>query len=170
MINRLAIVGGSIVTRDEVIENGVALCEDSYIKAVGSSGAIEPEPGSRIIDARGRVVMPGFIDTHFHGSGGDDVMAYGAEGIRRISRALLKFGTTGYQVTTVAARHEDLGAGIEGCHPGARHAVWHQAPALGIERVGARDARLEARDFLGAQGLQLCGIQVDDASHGETAM
>ena len=52
MVNRLAIVGGSIVTRDEVIENGVALCEDSYIKAVGSSGAIEPEPGSRIIDIR----------------------------------------------------------------------------------------------------------------------
>jgi N-acetylglucosamine-6-phosphate deacetylase len=113
MVNRLAIVGGSIVTRDEVIENGVALCEDSYIKAVGSSGAIEPEPGSRIIDARWRVVMPGFIDTHFHGSGGDDVMTDGAEGIRRISRALLKFGTTGYLVTTVAARHEELMRAVE---------------------------------------------------------
>jgi N-acetylglucosamine-6-phosphate deacetylase len=113
MISRLAIVGGVIVTPEEVIENGVALCEDSYIKAIGSSGAIEPEPGSRIIDARGRIVMPGFIDTHFHGSGGDDVMANGAEGIRRISRALLKFGTTGYLATTVAARHEDLTRAVE---------------------------------------------------------
>jgi N-acetylglucosamine-6-phosphate deacetylase len=113
MISRLAIVGGAIVTPEEVIENGVALCEDSYIKAIGSSGAIEPEPGSRIIDARGRIVMPGFIDTHFHGSGGDDVMANGAEGIRRISRALLKFGTTGYLATTVAARHEDLTRAVE---------------------------------------------------------
>ncbi|HEX5081363.1 MAG TPA: N-acetylglucosamine-6-phosphate deacetylase [Blastocatellia bacterium] len=108
MISRLSVVGGNIVTPDEVIENGVVLCEDSYIKAVGSSCAIEPEPGSRIIDARGRFVMPGFIDTHFHGSGGDDVMASGAEGIRRISRALLKFGTTGYLATTIAARHEEL--------------------------------------------------------------
>src|SRR5262249_21851145 len=113
MISRLAIVGGNIVTRDEVIENGVALCEDSYIKAVGSSGTVEPEPGSQIIDARGRVVMPGFIDTHFHGSGGDDVMANGVEGIRRISRALLKFGTTGYLATTIAARHEDLMRAVE---------------------------------------------------------
>jgi N-acetylglucosamine-6-phosphate deacetylase len=116
MISRLAVVGGSIVTPDEVIENGVVLCEDSYIKAVGPSGpsgGIEPEPGSRIIDARGRFVMPGFIDTHFHGSGGDDVMANGAEGIRRISRAVLKFGTTGYLATTIAARHEELMRAVE---------------------------------------------------------
>ncbi|MBO0861594.1 MAG: N-acetylglucosamine-6-phosphate deacetylase [Chloracidobacterium sp.] len=113
MINRLAIVGGNIVTRDEVIENGVALCEDSYIKAVGTSDAVEPEPGSQIIDARGRIVMPGFIDTHFHGSCGDDVMANGVEGVRRISHALLKFGTTGYLATTVAARHEDLMRSVE---------------------------------------------------------
>src|SRR5262245_7726603 len=113
MINRLAIVGGSVVTRHKVIENGVSVFADSYIKPGGSSGAIEPEPGSQIIDARGRVVMPGFIDTHFHGSGGDYVMADGAEGIRRISRALLKFGTTGYLVTTVAARHEELMRSVE---------------------------------------------------------
>jgi N-acetylglucosamine-6-phosphate deacetylase len=113
MISRLAIVGGNVVTSDEVIENGVVLCEDSYIKAVGSSSAIEPEPGSRLIDARGCVVMPGFIDTHFHGSGGDDVMANGVEGIRRISRALLKYGTTGYLVTTVSARHDDLMRAVE---------------------------------------------------------
>jgi N-acetylglucosamine-6-phosphate deacetylase len=113
MISRLAVVGGNIVTPDEVIENGVVLCEDSYIKAVGSSGAIEPEPGSRIIDARERFVMPGFIDTHFHGSGGDDVMANGAEGMRRISRALLKFGTTGYLATTIAARHDELMRAVE---------------------------------------------------------
>ncbi len=113
MPNRLAIIGGAIVTPGEVIENGVALCEDGRIKAVGPSSAIAPEPDSSIIDATGRVVMPGFIDTHFHGSGGLDVMANGAEGIRRISRALLKFGTTAYLATTVAARHEELVRAIE---------------------------------------------------------
>jgi N-acetylglucosamine-6-phosphate deacetylase len=41
------------------------------------------------------------------------VMTDGAEGIRRISRALLKFGTTGYLVTTVAARHEELMRAVE---------------------------------------------------------
>ena len=113
MSNRLAIIGGNVVTPNEIVENGVALCEDGRIKAVGSSSEIEPEPGSRIINATGRVVLPGFIDTHFHGGGGDDVMANGAEGIRRISRALLKFGATGYLATTIAARHEELMRAVE---------------------------------------------------------
>src|SRR5262245_34326914 len=113
MSDCLAITGGRIVTPKDVIENGVALCENGRIKAVGASGVLEPDPGSRIINAAGRVVMPGFIDTHFPGGGGDDVMADGAEGIRRISRALLKYGTTGYLATTVAARHEELMRAVE---------------------------------------------------------
>ncbi|MBP6824008.1 MAG: N-acetylglucosamine-6-phosphate deacetylase [Acidobacteria bacterium] len=108
MTNRLAIIGGKIVTPLAVIENGVLLCEDGKIKFIGSGKDAEPEPGSRIVDAAGGAVMPGFIDTHFHGSAGDDVMANGAEGISRISSALLKFGTTGFLATTIAARHSEL--------------------------------------------------------------
>src|SRR5262245_32270631 len=113
MSNRLAITGGTVVTPTRIFENGVVLCEDGRIKAVGALGEIDAETGSQIINAAGHVVMPGFIDTHFHGSGGDDVMANGAEGIRRISRALLKFGVTGYLATTIAARHEELMRAVE---------------------------------------------------------
>lgn len=108
MANRLAIVGGMIVTPSAVIENGIVLCEDGHIRFVGSATDAAPEPESQLIDAAGQLVMPGFIDTHFHGSGGDDVMANGAEGIRRISRSLLRFGTTGYLATTIAAKHSEL--------------------------------------------------------------
>jgi len=108
MAIRLAIIGGAVVTPHEVIENGVVLCEDGKIKFASASKDAAPEPNSQIINAQGQIVMPGFIDTHFHGSGGDDVMASGAEGIRRISRNLLQFGTTGYLATTIAARHEEL--------------------------------------------------------------
>jgi N-acetylglucosamine-6-phosphate deacetylase len=113
MANRMAIIGGAVVTPQRVIENGIVLCEDGEIGFVGPAGEAAPEPGSQIVDANGKVVMPGLIDTHFHGSGGDDVMANGSEGIRRISRALLKYGTTGYLPSTVAARHEALLRSIE---------------------------------------------------------
>ncbi len=113
MADRLAIVGGKVVTPSAVIENGVILCEDGKIKFAGSGNDAAPEPGSQIVDAAGEVVMPGFIDIHFHGSGGDDVMANGAEGIRRISHALMKFGTTGFLATTIAARHSELMKAVE---------------------------------------------------------
>ncbi len=108
MANRLAVVGGMVVTPTGVIDNGIVLCEDGRIKFAGSAKEAHPEPGSEILHVENGIVMPGFIDTHFHGSGGDDVMANGAEGIRRISRNLLKFGTTGFLSTTIAARHTDL--------------------------------------------------------------
>jgi N-acetylglucosamine-6-phosphate deacetylase len=108
MSNRLAITGGRAVLPNEVIEDAVVLCEDGRIRFVGPSSEAAPEPGAEILDARGKIVMPGFIDTHFHGSGGDDVMANGPAGMRRISRALLQFGTTGYLATTIAARNADL--------------------------------------------------------------
>jgi len=108
MANRLAVVGGAVVTPHEVIENGIVLCEDGRITFVGPRHAAEPDPGSRVVDAAGHTVLPGFIDTHVHGSGGDDVMEHGAEGIRRVSRAQLHSGTTAYLPTTIAARHEQL--------------------------------------------------------------
>jgi N-acetylglucosamine-6-phosphate deacetylase len=102
-----------VVTPNEVIERGTVLCEDGRIIFTGLSRDAEPEPGSRIIDATGRMVLPGLIDTHVHGSGGDDLMANGIEGIRRVSRAQLRYGVTAYLPTTIAARHDELLRAIE---------------------------------------------------------
>lgn len=108
MSERLAITGGRVVTPTGVIEDGIVLCEDGGIVFAGPSTEAWPREGARIVDASGCIVMPGFIDTHFHGSAGDDVMANGVDGLRRISRAVLRFGTTGFLATTIAARHDEL--------------------------------------------------------------
>lgn len=108
MTDRLAIVGGAVVTPTEVIRQGTVLCEGGRIVYVGAGGGVAPEPDSLILNAEQMVLMPGFIDTHFHGSGGDDVMANGADGIRRIAKSVLRFGTTGFLATTIAARHDEL--------------------------------------------------------------
>lgn len=108
MTNRLAITGGTIVTPHELIPSGFVLCEDGRIKFVGSRKEAEPEANSRVIDATGQFVLPGFIDTHVHGSGGDDVMISGAAGIRRAGKNMLRYGTTAWLPTTIAARHEEI--------------------------------------------------------------
>lgn len=71
-----AIVGGNVVTmrdannQQEVIENGVVLIKDNRIEAVGSADEVGVPDDAMVIDAKGKTVIPGLIDTHAHGSQG----------------------------------------------------------------------------------------------------
>jgi imidazolonepropionase len=51
-----------------VIDNGIMLVRNGRIEAVGSRNEIAPRitAGYEEVDARGRVVLPGFIDAHTH--------------------------------------------------------------------------------------------------------
>jgi imidazolonepropionase-like amidohydrolase len=60
-----AIVGGRVLPVSSApLENGVVLVEDGRISAVGESLAV-PE-GWDVVDATGKVVLPGFIESHGH--------------------------------------------------------------------------------------------------------
>ena len=71
-----AIVGGNVVTmrdadeKQEVIENGIVLINGNVIEAVGPMNGITIPEGSLVIDAQGKTVIPGLVDTHDHGSQG----------------------------------------------------------------------------------------------------
>jgi imidazolonepropionase-like amidohydrolase len=74
-----AIVGGRVVpVSSDPIENGVVLVEYGRITAVGAD--LEVPSGWDVVDARGKVVLPGFIESHGHvgiheeanGKAGDD--------------------------------------------------------------------------------------------------
>jgi imidazolonepropionase-like amidohydrolase len=52
------------------IENGVLVVHRGKITAVGGANTAIPR-NARIIDGRGKVVMPGLVDTHSHVGGGD---------------------------------------------------------------------------------------------------
>ena len=52
------------------IENGTIVLKNGKIHAIGKSVSIPK--GARVIDAKGKVIMPGIVDTHSHlGVGGD---------------------------------------------------------------------------------------------------
>ena len=58
----------------EPIENGIVLIQNGKISAVGDARAVRLSSDVTIIDAKGKVIMPGLIDSHSHigeGSGGD---------------------------------------------------------------------------------------------------
>jgi imidazolonepropionase len=51
-----------------IIEDGAILVRDGYIDRVGKRAELEPliDAGTEVIDAGGRVVLPGFVDAHTH--------------------------------------------------------------------------------------------------------
>ena len=64
----LVIQGGTLIdaTGREPIEDAVIVVEGERIKAVGKRGAIAIPRGANIIDAKGKTILPGFIDGHCH--------------------------------------------------------------------------------------------------------
>ncbi|MDR0519339.1 MAG: putative aminohydrolase SsnA [Clostridiales Family XIII bacterium] len=66
----ILITNGTLVTRDEAapfIENGAVAIKGSEIAEVGDAKTLAAKyAGAEIVDAKGRLVMPGFINTHMH--------------------------------------------------------------------------------------------------------
>jgi len=61
----LAIAGGTLYTLTQgIVEEGTLLLEGGKIAAVGTDVSI-PE-GAQVIEARGKVVLPGLVDAHCH--------------------------------------------------------------------------------------------------------
>jgi guanine deaminase len=64
----------------EIIEEGAVLVEDGRIAAVGETAAIRARAPTAIIDDHsGKLVMPGFIDTHIHYPQTRVIASYGAQ-------------------------------------------------------------------------------------------
>ncbi len=49
-----------------VIENGAVLIEDGIIRTVGPTAEISPPNNIDVLDADGRIALPGFVDSHTH--------------------------------------------------------------------------------------------------------
>jgi len=64
----IAIVGGSVFdgTGRPPIPDGVVVIYGSRIAAVGTEDEVTVPEGAEIIDARGKTVIPGLIDSHTH--------------------------------------------------------------------------------------------------------
>lgn len=76
------------------IEDGTLVLRAGKIEAVGPATAIKAPANARVIDARGKAVMPGLADMHVHLTGGWDGDSVEMLGFQRYLNALLYAGVT----------------------------------------------------------------------------
>jgi imidazolonepropionase-like amidohydrolase/Tol biopolymer transport system component len=64
----LLLSGGRVVSMkgDEVIEDADVLITNNRITAVGKRGSLNVPAGAKVIDTKGKTIVPGFVDVHAH--------------------------------------------------------------------------------------------------------
>lgn len=69
-----AFVGARVITMkgDEVLDDATVVVKDGRIAAVGPRASTAVPAGAKVFDVKGKTVMPGLIDVHWHGGVGDD--------------------------------------------------------------------------------------------------
>jgi N-acetylglucosamine-6-phosphate deacetylase len=99
----IAIHADHAITPFEEISDAVIVIQGSKIVAVGQRGKVAMPRGAREVAARGKTVVPGFVDVHIHGAGGHDVMEGTPEALEIIAATVAEHGTTSLVATTVTA-------------------------------------------------------------------
>lgn len=114
----LLVRNGTLVTPGQVLRGGGVLVHGGRIEAVFADEGETRRwlaTGGRtasVIDAGGDYLLPGFIDLHCHGGGGDDFMDGDPVGFARAGHSHLLHGTTSMMPTTLASSRASLDAGI----------------------------------------------------------
>ncbi len=87
----------------EEIADAVVVLQGSKIIDVGRRGSVVLPRNAREVSARGKTIVPGFVDVHIHGAGGHDVMEGTPEALETITATVARHGTTSMVATTVTA-------------------------------------------------------------------
>ena len=141
-----------VVAADGVWSPGWLVAAGGRIQALGPGEApsgvrAEVSALGVVVDGRGCVLLPGFIDVHVHGGDGADAMDADPDGLRRMARFHATHGVTSLLPTTwsapAAALEAAVGAIAEAAGPvggGATILGAHlEGPWINPARAGAQD-------------------------------
>jgi N-acetylglucosamine-6-phosphate deacetylase len=97
------LIGGTIVTETEVIQEGWIAIDHGKLIEIGKKDSLPSKwssfPVTTIDDSH--FIFPGFIDVHIHGAAGADVMDATEIAMSTMTQVLPKEGTTSFLATTI---------------------------------------------------------------------
>lgn len=152
----VAFVGGLVITaHGPEIPNGTVVIDGGKITAVGKAGDVTVPADAEVRDCKGKVIMPGLVDTHSHigGVGGAD----GSGPIQPAVRVLdsINVRDTGFK------RARAGGLTTLNVMPGSGHLLSGQTVYLKLREAGT----LEEMAFITPQGVPMGGIKMANGTN-----
>lgn len=146
-------INATLYTGTEKIEKGFVRCAKTILD-IGEMADFKEAEGDTIIDAAGKIIVPGFIDVHSHGGYGWDSMDGNPEEIDQMVHKMQQEGITSYFATTMTQSYQN----IEKAMLAIKEAAERNPVIQGIHLEGP----FVSVDFKGAQPEEY--IKIPDAA------
>ncbi|CCH35526.1 N-acetylglucosamine-6-phosphate deacetylase [Actinosynnema sp. NPDC047251] len=135
----VALTGGRVVTPDGVLDHGWVAVRDGLIVAVGEGAP----PDGPTTDLGGDWLVPGFVDIHCHGGGGEAFTNADPERVRKAAAAHRRHGTTTLLASLVSRPIPELADQVKALselvEDGVVQGIHLEGPFLSAARCGAHD-------------------------------
>jgi len=135
----VTLTGGRVVTPDGVLESGWLAVRDGRILAVGEG----TPPDGPTTDVGGSWLVPGFVDIHCHGGGGEAFTNADPDRVRKAASAHRRHGTTTLLASLVSRpvpeMVEQIAKLAELTQDGLISGLHLEGPFLSAARCGAHD-------------------------------
>ena len=65
---KIALVNGTLINpgSSQIIQNATIIIDGDRIAATGDAKTVNAPKGARVVDCKGKFILPGYIDTHVH--------------------------------------------------------------------------------------------------------
>ena len=130
---RTLIENGATWQEDHFISGHTLIVSEGRISQLCPAAEVVARAGDRRLDAGGRYVMPGFVDLHFHGSGGFDVMDASAAALQELCDFVVRQGVTSFLGTTMADSRDRIEAALAAMR---NYAKRPGTPCIGVHLEG----------------------------------
>lgn len=174
---RTVLINGKVITPFRTIRNGGVRIRGSKIESVFSMDdpATELCDTDKIIDVKGRVIAPGFIDIHVHGGGGADLLDDDPDAVQKVARAHAMGGATAIVPTAVACSPKSMAKALSRVRnvmrpdETTRGYAWHESapsallPAFPrvMKNSGASNTCEAVRALWSGRGSTVLGVHLE---------